>query len=214
MTMNTRVALLLIALIMICGGMLRLFGLSSNPPGFFADEAIIGLDAYSLIRFGVDHSSNPPGFLFPGLGFTLGFIPIISAIPSIYLLGLTEQAVRLPQAIYGTLSIFLIYAIAKFWFGNKVGLVAAFFLAFSPWHVHISRIGMEIMSYYFWFTLSVWLFLLALRKPYLLFVAFISFGISLYTYNPARLMVPITLLALFTIYHKTFLQPQKKCSLP
>ena len=58
-------SLLTIALIAIIsvGLLFRTVNLSSNPPGFSADEAVIGLDAYSLMYTGKDHTGKHLGYL-------------------------------------------------------------------------------------------------------------------------------------------------------
>src|SRR5919108_4807694 len=51
---------------------------------------------------------------------------------SFRLFGLNEFAARLPSAIFGTLSIVLVFFIGKNFFGVASGLIAAFMMTFIP----------------------------------------------------------------------------------
>jgi mannosyltransferase len=53
--------------------------------------------------------------------------------------GRSETALRLPSAILGSLTIPLVYAVCRDWLGRKPALLAAAFLALSPFHVWMSR---------------------------------------------------------------------------
>ena len=102
--MNKSLQIVLLVVIIATGLLLRTVKLSSNPPGFFADEAVIGLDAYTILHTGKDHTGHRPGFFLEALGDWRGFVPIVSAMPAVALIGLTEVATRLPSALYGTIS--------------------------------------------------------------------------------------------------------------
>jgi hypothetical protein len=81
------------------------------------------------------------------------------------LLGKSETAVRLPSVIAGTMSIPLLFAVARHWLGPAVGLLSAGLLAVSPLHVWYSQ---EARPYALFIALalaSVWFAQSFLRRP-------------------------------------------------
>jgi len=53
--------------------------------------------------------------------------------------GSSEVASRLPSVIFGVLTVFLTYLIAKKLFSEKTGLLASFLLALAPLHIYYSQ---------------------------------------------------------------------------
>ncbi len=80
-------------------------------------------------------------------------------------LGKSEIAVRLPSVLAGTISIPLIFGVARFWLGPAVGLLSAWLLAISPLHAWYSQ---EARPYALFIALalaSVWFAQRFLRRP-------------------------------------------------
>ena len=186
----------------------RIIGITENPPGFFTDEASIGYNAYTLLHSGKDEHGEGWPVLFESLGdFKLPVI-IYSTVPFVAILGLTELAVRLTVAIYGTLTILTTFLLAKVLFGDRrVGLAAAFFLAVMPWHIHYSRTGFgELISLLPFLTLGLYFFLLGARRNQLWLLSGLAFGLTLYTYRAAWVVLPILLVLLVVLYRKDLLK--------
>ncbi len=205
---------LFIFLIVIFALFLRVWKVAEYPAGLNADEAAIGYNAYSLIQTGKDEFGHSWPINFqsfndfkPGLYFYL-------ALPFVKLLGLNELAVRLPSAILGTLTVYLVYLLVKNLFQNRgFGLMAAFLLAISPWHLHFSRGGWESNVAVFFIVLGVYLFYLGLQKPkYFVFCA-LSFILSMYTYHSARVITPLLLTGLTFFYRKDIFVKKNRKSL-
>lgn len=55
------------------------------------------------------------------------------------LFGIEKFLVRLPFVIFGIISIFLVYLIAKKLFNKKIGLLSSFLFAISPFHIYLSQ---------------------------------------------------------------------------
>lgn len=193
---------ILLAGIVCIGTLLRIVSLTSNPAGFFTDEAVIGLDALSFITYGTDHLGNPPSFLIEALGDYRGFVQILTAMPLVHFFGLSETTVRLTSALYGIATIGIVFLLTRTLFNSSTALVAALFLSLSPWHVHISRIGWQNATLAFWFTTSIYMFILSLKRPILFYLSAAGFGITMYTYFPGRLLSPLMLSALLLLYRK------------
>lgn len=198
---------LIFAAIILLAAILRLYQLNSLP-ALNADEAAIGYNAYSLLQTGRDEHGNPWPIHFqsfndykPGLYFYI-------VMPFVALFGLTELAVRLPGALLGIATVWMVYLLAMELFENRgrktedrllktekgrqnLALLSALLLAISPWHLHFSRGGWEVNAATFFITLGVWGFLRGLRNNKWWYLSVVAFVASLYTYHAARIVVPL-----------------------
>jgi uncharacterized membrane protein len=185
-------------LILILGALLRFWNLGRIPPGLNQDEAAIGLDAYSLYHYGIDHNgvSYPVNFIAWGSGqdglYAYFVMPFVG-------LGLTPLVERLPMAIAGVLTLVLVYVIGRKCIGKRFGLLAMFFLAISPWHIMLSRWGLNDNILPFVFTLGVAMLVFSRPENNRYPAAMAVFGLSLYAYGAAYVATPVFLL-LATIY--------------
>jgi uncharacterized membrane protein len=80
------------------------------------------------------------------------------------ILGETEFAIRLPSAIFGILSIPLIYKTGRCLFGRYEGVLGAYLLAISPFYVEYSQEGRTYTLWIFFTLLSIYFFVQAIRK--------------------------------------------------
>ncbi|HMA37610.1 MAG TPA: glycosyltransferase family 39 protein [Chloroflexia bacterium] len=127
-------ALVGLALIVAAAALLRFYALDSVPRGFWADEAIAGLQAQDILARGwrplfIGGANGEPALYLYGLALM------------IKLLGPTVLAVRLPMALAGTLAVPALAALAWPIYGRRVALVAAALLAAMTWQINFSRIG-------------------------------------------------------------------------
>lgn len=197
---NKKLNVVVLGLILIASLFWRVYKNDQIPAGFFCDEASIGYNAYSLTTTGADEYGRRWPFFFQAFGDYRNPVPIYANIPSVAVFGLNEFSVRFTTALAGALGIGTAYLLLSNLFGQPVGLFASFFLAISPWHLHYSRFGSEYIFFPFWYTLALWLFLVGLKKKRWLPVSALAFGITLYTYYPAWLVVPVTVAGLAVIY--------------
>jgi len=185
--------------------LVRVAGLETIPPGFFADEAYTGYDAYCLQQTGADLWGRPWPLYFASWGGDAeeGMYRYL-CLPFVALLGPTPLAVRLPAALVGAFTVLLTYLLGRRLLGGVGGAVAAGLLALSPWHVAISRIGFRAILLPAAVTASAWLLCRALgiregvpgasppahpRTAWLL--AFAMGAAALYTYAVAKAFVPL-----------------------
>jgi len=206
-----RIQIILFCLTLIALG-LRLYGITQTPPSLNWDEASHGYNAFSLLQTSRDEWGARLPLLFTAFGdFKLPVYIYLTTIP-VYILGLTPLAVRLVSIIAGTLAIPLIYFLTREFFPKKkiyifkrnlpLGLMAATLLTFMPWHFFLSRPALEA-NLALTFIMAAMLFLRkGLRKPSLYFFSALFFGLSLHTYNSARVFVPLILLAFLFIYRR------------
>ncbi len=196
---------ILFILILILAAVLRLWALDQYPAGFNGDEASIGYNAYSIWQTGKDEYGSFWPLTFKSFGDYKPGLYFYFVIPFVATLGLDEWAIRLPSALLGIGTVILIYFLAKEVFKNRwVGILSSLLLAISPWHLHFSRGGWETNAATFFITLGILLFLKGLSNFYLLWWSLFSFLVSMYIYQSPRLIVPVFLVILFTLYRQDF----------
>ena len=195
-----------IILIFLLGLFLRTIGISSLPAGFTADEAAFGYNAYSLLTTGKDEWGVPFPLALRSFGdFKLPLYAYID-VPFVSIFGLTPTAVRLPSALLGSFAVLVIYLLTKelaadFDKSEFTPLLSAILLAFSPWHIMISRGAFEANLTTFLSPLGLLLMIKGLRRETLLYLGVMVLGLNLYSYHSAR-MFTFFILVIFFLYFK------------
>ena len=208
-----------LSLIIIIGAWLRFYKLGQVPSGFVNDEADFGYNAYSLIKTAKDEFGQSWPIIFRSFGDGKMPVYFYLTLPSVLIFGLTEFAVRFPSALFGSLTVLLVYFLTKELFHSRSGvapnnlvtrnsklvsLLAAGVLAISPWHIHFSRAAFEANLGLFWVTLGSWLFFRSTgRKQFSwLLLSFISFTLAIFSYHAPRIFVPLWLFFLMTYFRR------------
>lgn len=198
--------------ILILAAVLRFYRLGEIPPSLYWDEASLGYNAYSILQTGRDeHGRLLPLDAFAAFGDQKPPLYVYATVPSIWLFGLNEFAVRLPAALSGLLMVLLTYLVTKQFFSNKTSLLAALLLAISPWSLQMSRgafeanlaAGLNLLAIYF-----LWRGI-RLGKGWNLFFSAIVFVLTFYTFNSNRLLTPILILGMGLIFFRQW-WPLKK----
>lgn len=201
--------------------LLRAFELFSYPPGFTPDEASLGYDAYSLLSTGKDQWGKNFPLVLESFG---DFKPPLYAYlltPSVAFFGLNKFAVRFPNALLGTLAVFVTYLMVNELFKGKknkltftdsrtLGKIAALLLAISPWHVMMSRGAFEANLTTMLLPLGVFLFLRGLKDYSKLTLAAIVFGLNLFSYHSARVVTPLLAILLVFFFRKQLVKVGRK----
>lgn len=194
---------LLLLVIIFFSAILRLSYYDISPPALFTDEANQGYNAYLLSQTGRDEHGVFLPISLRSFGDWKPPMQTYLAVPFIRFFGLSELDIRLPSIILGIGSILVAFTLLKeLGFTNRVGLLTAFFLAISPWHLHQSRSAMLVMVALFFFLLGFLHFVKALHKKKYVLLSAISFSFCIYSYYGTRLIVPLFLFFLFLWYRK------------
>lgn len=196
---------------------LRFINIGALPPSLTWDEAAWGYNAYSLGIDGKDEFGRflPLDYLESFGDFKPPVYAYLDILP-VKLFGLTEFAVRFPSALFGVLTVFLTYFLTKRIFYNsnlkeQYALVATLIMAVSPWHIMLSRAAFEANVASFFIVLGIFLFIKSFQdKSNLIILSVVSFVISLYTFNTARIFSPLIFLVLLIIFRKDLLNLKKK----
>ena len=181
-------------LLLLLGAVLRLAALGSLPMGLNQDEASAGYEAFALLTSGMDRCGQSWPVLFIAWGSGQNVLMSYLAMPFLALFGMSEWALRLPNAIAGCLTLFVFWRLARRIDGRRFGLLALFLLAINPWHVMASRWALESNLLPAFLLAGVWCTVLAREKPWALLGASAAFGLALYAYGTAFFFLPLYLL--------------------
>lgn len=90
---------------------------------------------------------------------------LVPAVQNVFMrvFGENNFAFRLPSALLGTASVYLVYLIGVYLYSANAGLIAAAFLGVTLNNVYISRTGMQEPYVIFFLLLGLYLFLRALK---------------------------------------------------
>lgn len=208
MNLNKKIILVILLFLII---ITRFLYLDRFFPNLNMDEVAIGYNAYSIIETGRDERGNLLPLYFQSVGdFKLPVIIYLTA-PFVGFFGLNELSVRLPAAIFSTLSIFLIFILSKkHIFKEKyswASYLSSFILTISPWHIVYSRYGYEVVIAFFFVLLNLYFLFELTKKSSIknLWLVFISSTLAILTYNSSKMTVPLINLSFIIIYHKQFI---------
>ncbi len=195
---------------------LRTYHLASTPPGLYPDEAMEGNNALEVLSTGhfkifYPENNGREGLFVAVQAVFLWFSRVVAGhvVNEPWLL-------RLPSAFAGTLTVLGIYFLARELFvsaptdegvqdGRRYGLLAAFLLTTSTWHLIFSREGFRAILAPLMLVWALFFILRAMRElrtteywkkalPWMV-VGAITYGLGFYTYIAFRL-TPILLFPL------------------
>lgn len=183
-------------LILMLAAFFRFYRLDAIPPSLYNDEAFNLLDILDVLRgqfliFFPANTGREP------LWFYLNTAMVAH-------LGTSAFALRVSAALIGTITVGLLYGLARTLFCSRtIAALAAFFLAVSTWHLFSSRNGLRIILAAMLTLLALWWFWRGLGNPtHRKFFAFTGFctALALYTHVTSRLLpfllIVLTLFAL------------------
>ena len=181
-------------LILAAGLFARLWLFGSVPGDINQDEAFAGYEAYSLLRYGTDSA----GYSFPvyltAWGSGMNALETYLMIPFIALFGLETWVIRLPQLLTGAASLWVVYLTVRRLRDERCALWAMFLLAICPWHVLLSRWGLESNLAPGFLLFGLYFFLRGLEDSRFFPLSALMYGLSLYAYATIWPFVPLLLL--------------------
>ncbi len=204
----------LIFLIFLAGALLRLINLGAGDP--MGDEVLYAFRAVGPLDFDeAEFQKTPLEWWDPNIpSWTkLSFHdhpPLVFWIQHLFMriFGENTFAFRLPSALLGIFSIYLLYLIGRQLFSQNVGLLAAAIFAVTVNHVFISRVGLQESYVLFFVLLTVYFFLKALQEDKYLILTGLSLGLGLLTKYTTFIVVPIILTYLL-IYRRDYFKNKK-----
>jgi len=194
---KTVLTFIAVSLITLLGAFLRFYAIAKNPPSLNGDEISFGYTAYSILKTGRDEYGRFLPLVFQSVGDYKNPVPGYLMLLSIKLFGLTDFAVRFPNALAGTLSIPVFFLFLKSLFKDKkVAFIGAFFLSISAWHIFYSRFAYEGIIASLFILLGIWFFMKILDSKALIwtFLSAFFFTLTMYTAFAPRLFIPAFIL--------------------
>jgi hypothetical protein len=191
-----------IAVALVVGVGLRVTKLDRMPPALGQDEACDGYDAYSILKTGRDHHGNFMPIVMQG--FNDYRMPLFqySLVPLVGMFGLKATTVRLGAALWGIADLLAIVTLAGLMFGWECAAAAAVLGALMPWHLELSRYGIEATAASATISIAMASFFMWLRRRQgnWLLLSGLSFGLSLYTYAITKALLPLLLGLIAILY--------------
>jgi 4-amino-4-deoxy-L-arabinose transferase-like glycosyltransferase len=201
---------LVLIFILFIAFVLRVYHLDTVPLGFARDEASVGYNAYSILKTGKDEYGRFMPLAFEAFGDWKLPLNIYFAVPFVAIFGLSVLAVRLSVAVFGVLSILIVYFLAEEFRKNFLkkatvwfSLISSMLLAVSPWHIYMSRtaFGHNVIALFF-FMFGFYLFLRNIRYKKNLIIPILFFTSTLFIYTSYHLFLPLFLLGTGFVFRK------------
>lgn len=181
---------------MILAFALRGLYLKEYPGGLYSDEAALGYNSYLLSYSGKDEFGRNWPVALQSFGDWKPPMQAWVMLPFIKIFGLNEFSVRIPGAILGTITVWIIYFLAKNLFSEKMAWLAALLLAINPWHIFMSRVAMLVGVEVFFVSFGVLCLIKGLKNGKWWILAAVNFGGAIYSYYGSR----VTVLLIFAIF--------------
>lgn len=214
----------LLVSIILLAFLVRVYKLVDSPAGLYVDELSIGYNAYSLVETGKDEHGRSWPLFFEAFGEYKLPVYIYSVALVQKLMGPIDASVRLPAVFFGTASVLVMYLFMKelraslansqiassrtsfLPLNDELAIVSALLLALSPWHFQFTHVGFEASSAVFFLLTGLWLFYKAARTHSGIYLvgSLLSFVITLYAYNSARIVTPAVVAVLLLVWFKRF----------
>lgn len=194
----------MLVLIMLLGVFARTYLFGKIPGDINQDEALAGYEAYSILKTGKDTF----GYSFPvyltAWGSGMNALNTYLMIPFIAIFGLHVWVIRLPQLLLGCVSIPVTYLCMKRMVKPSAALFSTFFFAISPWHIMLSRWGLESNLAPAFLLFGLFFFLKGLDHSRYFVLSACMYGLSLYCYATIWVVVPaiIVLQVMYALFCK------------
>lgn len=193
-------------LLMALGIILRFAYLGAVPGGIHQDESFSVLNALGLLHEGTDTAGHFLPVYLSDWGDGQSAMYSWLMIPFLALNGgkATLFLARLPQALASICTLWCVYCLIKRMFGRDAGLWALFALAVCPWHIMMSRWGLDANLAPGFLMFSFYFFVRGMENEKYLLLSALFYGLTLYCYAVIWSIVPIMLVLqiLYGLYHK------------
>ena len=177
----------------------RLWRFGTVPEGINQDEAFAGYEAFCLLRDGTDTAGCRFPVYLTAWGSGMNALETYLMLPFVAVFGLETWVIRLPQLLVGLFSLPVSYLTARRLRGERQALVTMLLLALCPWHVLLSRWGLESNLAPGFLLFGLYFFLRGTEDSRFFPLAGLFYGLSLYAYATVWPFVPL-MLGLMLLY--------------
>lgn len=215
---NRKNALLLLTIFLIAFA-LRFLGIDKVPVSLSQDELDVGYQAYSLSQTGKDYFGNGYPLHIQSVHEWRTPVAVYLTVPTVALFGTTPLGIRLTSMVLGSISVLfmflLVRQLGKFhklpFESDKLGLISAFLLAISPWHIQYSRLGFDMATLVFLLIFGLYLFFRGLDgRPKLVALSLFVILLMPWTYSTAKVYTPLLVVTLIALYFRRIVKLPRK----
>ncbi len=189
----------LLILILAIAAFLRFYHITTIPHGLYGDEAMNGSNALEALE------THHFKVFYPENNGREGLF-INTAAVFVHFFGNKAWVLRLPSAIFGTLTVWGVYLLAAWLFGSPTGLLASFFVATSFWHLNFSRIAFRAIASPFFLVWGLYFLLAGIERlregkrfTGMMVLAGVVYGLGFHTYISYR-ATPLLIAGVFLYY--------------
>jgi 4-amino-4-deoxy-L-arabinose transferase-like glycosyltransferase len=167
------------------------------PAGLHQDEMSEAYESYSLLHTGADRWGYHLPAYFLSWGSGQNVMQAYLTIPVVAVLGLTRLSARLVPMLCNLAVLPLFFYTMRRWYNENTALLGLLILVFSPWHIMLSRIGIENAPVPFFLLLGLWAFGRALDaqratgSTWRILLSLLPFAGAMYTYGVMVVITPI-----------------------
>jgi len=200
--LNHKVSAFLFIFILLIGIIPRVYQFGRVPNGVNIDEASSGYDAFAMLNYGIDMNGYKNPVVLISFGSGHAALSTYLSIPFIALLGLNQVSIRLVNLIFGILSLLIFYLLVRKVEDKQTALIAMFLLAINPWHIMISRWGLDCNLFPAIFLIATCFLVYSDRFPFFFPLAMATYGLSLYAYATSYFFLPVFFLLTLWVFLK------------
>ena len=181
-------------LIMAAGVFVRCYRFVELPLGVNQDGTMAAVEAYSLLRDGVDQYGTSWPTYFAAWRFSqMSTLYSWLMIPFVKVLGLSKLSLRLPMLLVCLAMLPLIWDFARRIAGRGYALVVLLIVATNPWNILMSRWALEANLMPHVLLTAMYLLFIGRQKRWALYLSMIFFALTPYAYGMACFSVPLLL---------------------
>ncbi len=175
----------------------RVILIDKIPGGLQGDESLILYNAWSIAETGADIFNDSLPVHLRGYGWGENSFLVYLLVPLIKLFGPFQVSIfRLVVVLFHLLLILFSFFLARELFDEKVGLLTALFLTFSPWDLALSRILFNVSLLPCFYIAGLYFLIVGLKRKRVVYFMISGFILSLtfYIYALSYFWVPILVL--------------------
>lgn len=186
-------------LIFALGLFARLWRFGLTPGGLNQDEAFAAYEAWALLHCGVDSSLHAWPVYLTAWGSGMNALESYLMLPFLAVFGVKTWVIRLPQLLTALASLPAAKGVGERLGGVRGGHCCAAALALCPWHILLSRWGLESNLAPGMLLFGLYFFLRGTEDGRFFPLSALFYGLSLYAYSAVWPVMPL-LLGLMLLY--------------
>ena len=171
----------------------RLWRFGAVPCGLNQDEAFAAYESWALLHYGVDSSLHAWPVYLVAWGSGMNALESYLMLPFLALFGVHTWVIRLPQLLVALASIPAAWRLGRRLGDERTGIFFAVALALCPWHILLSRWGLESNLAPGFLLFGLCCFLRGLEDGRFLPLSALFYGLALYAYSAIWPVMPILL---------------------